>query len=100
MRVHIDPATGEFVTPPTATAGAPGTSVVPTQSNSTNADNSVDPVDSVDSVDSAKPAEPVRQERVPGGGFKVDTRGRFQPVVGSVEPCGEAKVGCTATPSR
>jgi hypothetical protein len=52
MRVHIDPATGRFAAPPAGESSAPA------------------PV-----VGSA-PAGAPRQEPLPGGGFKVDTRHR------------------------
>lgn len=52
MRVHIDPATGTFVPPPAGEADTPAAVVGPA------------------------PAGPVRQEPVPGGGFKVETRRR------------------------
>jgi hypothetical protein len=69
MRVHVDPATGEFVPPPPELPSAP-------------------PV-----------VQPLREEPVPGGGVMVDTRGRLlHSVTGAVEPGGGGTIGCTTAP--
>jgi hypothetical protein len=73
MRVHIDPATGRFVPPPRGAA--------------------------VPQPAPAAPPPPMRQEAVPGGGFKLDTRGRLlHAVEAAVGSDGNEKVGCTRVP--
>ncbi len=89
MRVHLDPLTGEILPRPADPAGEEraaedGTTPVtgPRGWLNTYGDDLV-------------------QEPLPGGGFKVDLRGRFQSsVVATIDPeTGEVEVDCVVSPA-